>query len=116
LLARRGYLIREFLLGYKRPPYRSNPIVPAEKRRDKDWAAAPNLWGEIRYTLGVKPIQERIKRLREEIAAINDAHFSWVLKGDRAHTARLDYQRRRDRLREILAELTSLAVKVSLPM
>jgi hypothetical protein len=52
-------------------------------------------------------ISDRVKELRAEIAAINHANLL-CLKGENSYTQEAERQRRAERLRDILDELTSL--------
>jgi hypothetical protein len=52
-------------------------------------------------------ISERVKQLRAEIVTINQANLLY-LKGENPYTQEAERQRRAERLRDILDELTSL--------
>ena len=54
------------------------------------------------------PVKERIARLRDEIAAISEANRQFVRGGRNRLEATGDHERRLQRLREILDELTAL--------
>jgi hypothetical protein len=54
-----------------------------------------------------RPIQERIAKLRKEIAQINEENFTHVQSRNKAPGA-ADHERRLQRLKEILGELASL--------
>jgi hypothetical protein len=54
------------------------------------------------------PVKERIARLRDEIAEISEANRQFVRGGRNRLEATGDHERRLQRLREILDELTAL--------
>jgi hypothetical protein len=54
------------------------------------------------------PVKERIVKLREEIAQINEANRLYVQSGKKPHGAAGDHERRLQRLQAILDELLSL--------
>jgi hypothetical protein len=54
------------------------------------------------------PVNERIAKLREEIAQISDADRLYSKGGKKLHGAAGDHERRLQRLQEILDELVAL--------
>ena len=54
------------------------------------------------------PVKERVAKLREEIAQLNEANRVYVQSDTRSHLAISDHQRRLQRLREIREVLMSL--------
>jgi hypothetical protein len=55
-----------------------------------------------------KPVTERIAKLREEIAQIRAANETYFREGKKNFAAAPDHERRLQRLKEILNELSSL--------
>jgi chromosome segregation ATPase len=55
-----------------------------------------------------KSIKERVAKLREEIAQINQANRQYQREGKKFSPAVSDHERRSERLQEILSELASL--------
>ena len=54
------------------------------------------------------PVKERVAKLREEIAQLNEANRVYVQSDTRSHLAISDHQRRLQRLQEIREVLMSL--------
>jgi hypothetical protein len=54
------------------------------------------------------PVRERIAKLREEIAQINEANRQYLRERKKVPNAMSDHERRSQRLQEILDELVSL--------
>ena len=55
-----------------------------------------------------QPVKERIAKLRNEIARINEANSVYLQGGKKMAGSSSDHERRLQRLKEILNELTSL--------
>jgi hypothetical protein len=54
-----------------------------------------------------QPVKERVANLREEISQIREANRQYV-QGGKKTPGKVDYQRRLQRLQEILDELASM--------
>ena len=53
-------------------------------------------------------VQERVQKLREEIADISHANRLFILKNSKDSVAAAEQERRRQRLKEIMDELRAL--------
>ena len=54
------------------------------------------------------PVQERVQKLRQEIADINQANRAYVIKNSKDVAGAADHERRLQRLQEIMDELRAL--------
>jgi hypothetical protein len=54
------------------------------------------------------PVQERVRKLREEITAINLANRAYIIKNSKDAASASEHERRLQRLQEIMDELRSL--------